>query len=1201
MTAAWTVAAPLLQRLGKTRSDMALSPLYDIFDPEGDLRRRALYEQGDEFQPIGIVPFGRKPRPQLSDLMPEEEQQGLLSKLAQVGASGISGLGWILDTPGAVVRGTISGLAEGDPLKGLRAFGQTSDERVEGRELARQFGLADKKDNWWNFLGGFGAEVLLDPLTYVGGLGLIGKGLGTSGRLATRAGMLGDTALLAKNAGKGSREFLRTTTPRMLAGESDDVLTKFTNAAKGAGLNAEDYLDQPLAGLAELRIPGMQAGYQIHGGELGNRAARAIDQFGEGLKANPLTGPIVNRLTATFDPNVMGELDPEMQWTMRKASSLAKQGERAELERLAGLQFDAARASMPDAAEGLRSFADSRIQNAIRDLVEAGGDASKLVDKEAVQSVLSNPAWKSVYEDFAKRGPEFHQRAQDLGLPLGYWKGQSGDRFFPSQSVWFDNPQLPDLPDRMARTERPYSRGSRALNLDENFSRARKTYTDLPNRAQTFRQLMGGQAGRELQDRLLKAGDNEVPQIIDDAFAKLGIDSPFSAGLDEAFAAATKEGQTAEQLAANVSKLDSLVEQAKTNKTRLGDLLRKADRQFADKGMGLFDQSAFDDMARYSTGRARVEANARVVRDELLNGAKAVVPGDVAGGGWMSLQDAAKSLGFDPEAFAAAAGKDISDLAVSEKLVGSLKKLSPQAQVTEPGAIGKLYDSYTNFFKVGALANPAYHTRNLYSGFLSTLTSGNVNPISLAQDAYAGYKAGRGDYTALLNRVRNAPGLEGMTDDEILKKVLPQMARNQLGGGEFTDIAGAAEQATKSLVPGAAGPGGMPLVGKGGLLWDKDRTWSDWFTTRGIGFKAALNDNLATPTVTKNPLLQLHEGLGQRVEDANRLGAYINAIRKGYDPDAAADLVYKTQVDYRPSAFSDTERAIKKGIPFYSYTRGIAPFVAENLVDRPGGLQSQLIRAINLGGRPSADTFVPEDLRASAAIPLPEELGGRPADGVQRFVTNIDLPFEGLINLVSPGMGNTLFQKAGNTLQKTGQNLLGMTNPLIKTPLEMITNRQFYSGRQLSDLYSALERSGLGPWGRPLEQVLSAVPFGTKAMAIGRGLADDRLSWMDKLLKQGINLSAGGHVTDVDVDRTKRQAARKVLTELLDMQPGVKTYENISVPEDVLRAMPKNEQQMYLLYKIIQAEASKKAREKKKLERSMNPMELLGVVQQPWG
>lgn len=1191
---------------------MALSPLYDIFDPEGDLRRRAEFGFGDEFQPIGIIPFGKNRRPQLTDLMPEEDQQGLLSRLAQTGASGLSALGWILDTPGSVVRGTISGLAEGDPLKGLRAFGQTSDERVDGRELARQFGLADKKDGWLNFFGGLGAETLLDPLTYLGGLGLIGKGLGTGGRLAKRASLLDDAALLAKRAGDatgsgmGTREFLRTNTPRSIIGMSDDAAAaqqKFTNAAKGVGLNPEDYLDQPLSGLAELRIPGMERGYLLHGGELGNRAARAADQFGEGLTRNPLTAPLVNRVTATFDPNVMGELDPDMQWTMREASSLGKKKTRDELEKLARLQLDASRASVDNAVAGLRNFSDPRIQNAIRDLVEAGDDVSKIKDQAAASAVKSNPAWNAAYEDFAKRGPAYYQRAQDLGLPLGNWSGQAGDRFFPSQSVWFDNPQLPDLPDRLARTERAYSRGNRALNLDENFSRARKTYTDLPNRAQTFRQLMGGDFGRKLQDKLINAGDNEVPGLIDEAFKSLNMDAPFEKGIQEVRDLLNDPTLIPADRREYTSKLDQMVAAANANKTRLGDLLRKADRQFADKNMGLFDQSSFGDMTRYATGRARVEANAQVVTDELLRGAKEVVPGDVPGGGWLPLSEAAKQLGFDPELFAKAVqkrGTDITNLSVSEKVLGSLKKLSPQAAVQEPGTLGKLYDSYTNFFKVGALANPAYHTRNLYSGFTSTLTSGGINPLSLARDAYAGYKAGRGDYTALLNRVRNAPGLEGMTDDEILQKVLPEMARNQLGGGVLPDVEGAAEQATKSLFPGGEGPGGMSLYGKDGL-YDPSRTRGDWFTTRGIGFKAALNDNLATPSVTKNPLLQVHEGLGQRIEDANRLGAYISAVRRGYAPDAAADLVYKTQVDYRPSAFSDTERALKKAIPFYSYTRGIAPLVAENIVDRPGGLQSQLIRAINLGSKPSADSFIPEDLRASAAIPLPEELGGRPAEGVQRVVNNLDLPFEGLVNLLSPGMGDTAFQKVGNTLQKTGQNLLGMTNPLIKTPLEMLLNRQFYSGRQLSDLYSALDKGGLGPWGRPFEQVLSAVPFGTKAMAIGRGVVDDRVSMQDKLLKQAINLFAGAKVTDIDVDRTKRQAARAVLTQLLDMQPGVKTYENISVPEDVLQSMPKNQQQMYLLYKILQSEAAKKAREKKKLEQSMNPLELLGVVQQPWG
>lgn len=1178
---------------------MSLSPLYDVFDPEGDIRRES------QFEPIGILPIGQKRKPRLSDLMPEEEQTGILSQLAQVGSSGLSGLGWILDTPGAMLRGTISGVAEGDPLKGLRALGQTSDERVDGRELARQFGLAGDQDNWMNFFGGLGAEVLLDPLTYLGGVGLIGKGFGTGGRLASRAGMLDDVALMARKVGQGTREFTRTKTARSLIDAlGGDAGERFARAAKGAGVDAAEYLDQPLSGLAELRIPGTQRGLLLHGGELGNRAARTLDQFGAGLKKTPVVGPLVNRATAAFDPTVMGELDPDMQWVMREASAGRTAGERAERQALAKLQFDAMQGAMPDAADGLRNFGDARIQNAIRDLVEAGGDASKLVDKQAVDAVLGNPAWNNVYEDFAKRGPAFYQQAKDLGLELNNWRGSSGDRFFPSQSVWFDNPDLPQLADRAARTERPYTRGNRALNLNDNLSRGRREYTDLPNRAQTFRQLMGGPQGRALQDKLLAATDNEVPGILDDAFESLGVEMPFDKGIKEARDYLDDAALMADERAAGASKLDSLVAQANRNKVQLGDLLRKADRQFSANGMGLFDNSAFDDMARYSTGRAGVEANARVVKDQLLNGAKEVNPGDVAGGGWMSLADAAKQLGFDPGYFANAMPQDITNLAVNEKLVQSLKKLSPNQPMSDPDTLSKLWNSYTNFFKVGALANPAYHTRNAYSGFTSTLTAGETNPFSLFRDALAGRQAGKGNYKPLLRRIRSAPGFENLTDEQILQKVLPEMARNQISGGEITDVAGAVEQATKGLYPGADART-TPLFGEGGLLYDPERKWgkylSDFLTTRGIGFKAAFDDSLATPSVTKNPLLQIHEGVGKQVEDANRIGAYISAIRRGYSPDAAADLVYKTQVDYRPGAFTDFERKLKGIVPFYSYTRGIAPLVAENIVDRPGGLQSQLIRAVTRGGQPGPDSFVPEDLRSSAAIPLPEELGGRPAEGVQRFVNNLDLPFEGLINLVSPGVGTTTGQVLSNTLQKTGLNLLGQLNPLIKTPLEMVTNRQFYSGRQLSDLYSVLDKAGLGPWGQPVEQVMSAVPFGTKAMSIYRGLSDERVPMTDRLAKQAVNLLAGAKLTDVDIDRTQRQAARKVLTQLLDMQPGVRSYENLTVPEDVFRAMPREQQQMYLLYRIIQSEAAKRAREKKKLERSVNPMELLGVVQQPRG
>jgi hypothetical protein len=210
-------------------------------------------------------------------------------------------------------------------------------------------------------------------------------------------------------------------------------------------------------------------------------------------------------------------------------------------------------------------------------------------------------------------------------------------------------------------------------------------------------------------------------------------------------------------------------------------------------------------------------------------------------------------------------------------------------------------------------------------------------------------------------------------------------------------------------------------------------------------------------------------------------------------------------------------------------------------------------------------------------------------------VNNVDLPFEGLLNLFSPGIGNTAVQRFTDSLQKTGTNLLGQLNPAIKAPLEMILNRQLYTGRELSDLYSVLEKD-LGPIGRPLEQLLvNFVPGGTKLNSIYRTARDERLSPADRAFKLLVNNTLGLKLTDVDQDKTRRQAARDMLNQLLETTPGVRTYENITVPEDVLRRMPEQQRQMYLLYRIIQSEAAKKARERK--QTAMDPMELLGVVQ----
>jgi hypothetical protein len=353
---------------------------------------------------------------------------------------------------------------------------------------------------------------------------------------------------------------------------------------------------------------------------------------------------------------------------------------------------------------------------------------------------------------------------------------------------------------------------------------------------------------------------------------------------------------------------------------------------------------------------------------------------------------------------------------------------------------------------------------------------------------------------------------------------------------------------------------------------------------------------LRTSEGNPNWLLELGDRAGEASDAFNRIGTFLTRVRKGDSPAAARALADLTQVNYRPEAFTAFERDfLKRIVPFYSYTKGITPFVADELFNNPTGPVGQSIRAINRASEPSQDRFTPEYLRQSAAIPIDPTfpLLGVDTPGITRVLTNIDLPHEGLLNLFTPGVSNSVVGSFGDSLMKTGSNLLGQTNPLLKGPLEFILNRQFYSGRQLSDLYSVLEQS-MGPLGRGLEQVAVNIPGGSRALGTYRQLTDQRISPQERAAKFLVNALTGVKLQDVDQEKTARLAARTTLNQLLDQAHGMSSYENLFIkPEDLVKLSPQ-EQRQYLLYRILQGEAAKKSRERKKLE--ADPLAILGVM-----
>lgn len=1187
--------------------------------------------------------FGEPRNPTLSDLMPQEQQDGLLRNLANAGASGLSGLGWLLDTPGAIVRGTLS---EG-PLKGISALWETHDDRVTGRELLRQYGMVGDEDTWGNFLGSIGAEILLDPLAYMSfGLNsLVGKGAKTlGGKAAQKAGLLQDFDLYARKLGMGPREAYRSQSIQSLLAAMPDKYTRAEAVAalkrasptlrsdaafdalrgsnaglSGADAAAYDMLTSPLARTNRLGVPFVSEGaVDLYGKRAGDALAKFGDTLGERAMTNPITGPVARGLTAAFDQDVKGFTDYDMQWEARAVSAA---------ERTSGAWARGKMASIGQLAdEKLRemglSLADSGLSQNVREVLELGRSAIKpeyqaAFDLPEVQSLMN---WFRGYRGLSLA------RARQLGLSLDEFKSKYGTEWFPRSQLQFDNPRNPIWPDGVTppdRIAKPYTRGNTPAPLTDNFGRSRRVYTDVPGGSRTINQMSRGEAGARLQAALRKADEDEAIQILQgweadnlggqglyDWVTQLDDAGEYAYALPDNWklssnntlvkdrTALAKKLEVAEyandvqaisDLQRQISDLDKLIiEETRSSYQRklygeMADRLRSLDPQYAELDQPFYGVNFLNDLARDVRGRGRVEASAEALWEILGTRAERQAAEEVAGGVNYTAQEALEKLGFRgknaDKILAQKLGvNSIDDVSFNKKWVDDwTQRIDRGAAPPELSPLIKGYDNFTKVFKTLALLWPSRYTRDLYSGSFAAASIGAFNPL----DAYAAYQMRKGDYAALARRLAKAPGYEQLSAKQRVKKFLTDAAVNELGVSTYADdiASGATGSKMREVYIGQARPTWSDI---GKRIYNPERSTMQFL-------KDIAPWRTRTASGNRNPLLELGDRAAETTDAMNRYGSYLTMIRQGYAPSEAKRLTDLTQVNYgRATDFEN--KYLKRLIPFYSYTRGITPYIADQVMNKPAGPLGVSTRIINRAGEPSEDTFIPDYLRQTAAIPL----GENPDSNLRRFLTNIDLPFESTINLFTPGTGNTLFDKVTDSARRTASNFAGQMNPLIKGPLEQLTNRQFYSGRELSDLYSTLEQT-MGPSGRLLEQVGYNMPGGSRLIGAYRQLTDERLTPTDRAGKFAFNALTGLKLQDVDMERTRRLAARNMLTQMLETTPGVRTYENITVPEDVLRAMPEQQRQLYLLYKIIQSEAARRGRERKKQEAAASPLEMLGV------
>lgn len=502
-------------------------------------------------------------------------------------------------------------------------------------------------------------------------------------------------------------------------------------------------------------------------------------------------------------------------------------------------------------------------------------------------------------------------------------------------------------------------------------------------------------------------------------------------------------------------------------------------------------------------------------------------------------------------------------MAIPQEIVQDMKKFwQSHVDPEEVGPLLQAYDKFTQYFKTGLTAIwPAFHTRNAISGQYNNWVAGmgEGNPVKMFEAMRDGYHFARG--ADEIQGLRSIPGFETMTSDAAATAKLRQ---EMYAHGVISRQQSQVGETLATLVDDSAQ---SKMLGRDDLLGE---AWGD-FKNVFTGGGEAIEGNILNRAGGR--IHKAAESTSTLVETTNRAAPYISFRKQGFSPAEAAAKVKAAQVDYK--ALTPFERSyMRRVMPFYTFTRRQIPFVLENLIENPSGRMAQVIRGTTRLRDQDEAGLMPEHIAQTAAIPM-----GMAQDGTsQRFLTGLGLSHEDVVNLMRPR--RTVMDTLGSTIG----GLIGRGNPLVKGAIELAANKSMFSGRELSDLDSPINRTAAnlrqlrtgeapGPMPQPglHDFILSNSPASRLASTM-RTASDPRKGLLTKLL----NLGTGMRFTDVDPVKAEQIALRQGLEDLIQGSAGIGRYESLYVrDEDKVTPSDMLKMQVYQALKRQQAEAAR--------------------------
>lgn len=372
------------------------------------------------------------------------------------------------------------------------------------------------------------------------------------------------------------------------------------------------------------------------------------------------------------------------------------------------------------------------------------------------------------------------------------------------------------------------------------------------------------------------------------------------------------------------------------------------------------------------------------------------------------------------------------------------KKIYAARSFSPDGFLSKAIDPALNAWKTGmTIYRPGHHVRNtLSNGMLAFVDQGARN---LGKSGYVAARlmamregnrgiAGLGELERLLTGAQS--GIKGNMGAEVAYST-------KLPNGKKVDIT------YDSLNDAFSARGGYRTFMQS----------EDIVRGKGLGQKAA---DLATfkGTRVEKVAAGVSEGLDHHgylqhftqivMNNANQLG------RKYKSLDELYDFAIKRAYRFHPDAAVLTPfeaKYVRRMIPFYTWFRGTLPGVVETSIMHPGRVAVAHKASFN-----TAQTFGID--AESYANPFPEDaeipeylregvFGANAKFGDQMYVLNPGFAHQDLARMFfgrAPEEGSNFL---GATLSNAGRELIGMSNPLARVPVELAAGVKLQSGQKI--------------------------------------------------------------------------------------------------------------------------------------------------------